>query len=80
MTTFNGPYRRHGFLRLPYGIKSALEVFQQTMNPLFSDSPCEIIVDDMPIWGETEGGHDAKLCKVLERARGGEPQIETQEV
>ena len=68
-TTFNSPYGRYHFLRLPFEIRSAQAVFQKAMDYLFSDCPCEIVVNDMLIWGETEEEHDAKLCRVLDRAR-----------
>jgi hypothetical protein len=68
LLTFNTPYGR--FRRLPFGISSASEVFQRTMNQLFGDiEGCEIIVDDILIWGKDEVEHDERLLKVLERAR-----------
>lgn len=36
---------------------------------MFSGCPCEIIVDDILVWGETEEQHDHKLLQVLDRAR-----------
>ena len=39
------------------------------MDHLFKDYPCQNVVDDMLIWGATESEHDAKLIKVLNRAR-----------
>jgi transposase InsO family protein len=68
-TTFNSPHGRFRFLRMPYGIKSASEVFQKAMDHLFSGQPCEIIVDDILVWGTTEKEHDIRLLKVLDRAR-----------
>ena len=35
--TFNTPFGRHRFTRLPFGIKSALEVCQNRMSELFAD-------------------------------------------
>ena len=68
-TAFNTPYGRYYFKRLPFGIKSAPEVFQKAMDQMFSGCPCEIIVDDILDWGETEEEHDRNLLKVLDRAR-----------
>jgi hypothetical protein len=68
-TTCNSPHGRFRFLRMPYGIKSASEVFQKAMDHLFSGQPCEIIVDDILVWGTTEKEHDTRLLKVLDRAR-----------
>ena len=39
------------------------------MDQMFSGCPCEIIVDDILVWGETEEKHDHKLLQVLDRAR-----------
>ena len=69
LTTFSTPYGRYRFLRMPFGLKSAAEVFQKAMDHLFKDYPCQNVVDDMLIWGATESEHDAKLIKVLNRAR-----------
>ena len=52
-TIFNTPHGRHRFLRLPFCMNSAPEVFQKAMDNLFSSCPCEILVDDMLIWGTT---------------------------
>lgn len=68
-TTFSTPYGRHRFLRLPFGINTAPEVFQRAMEEIFEGYPCAIIVDDLLIWGTTEEEHDANLRKVLDRAR-----------
>ena len=44
LLTFNSPYGRFRFKRLPFGISPASEVFQRTMNDLFGDiEGCEII-------------------------------------
>ena len=68
-TTFNTIFGRYKFRRMPYGIKSGSEVFQNAMDVLFSGYPCEIIVDDILIWGTTLEEHNEKVKKVLERTR-----------
>ena len=57
-TTFNTPYGRCSFCRLPFGIKSASEVFQKAMDHLLEGYPCEVTVDDILVWGCTEVEHD----------------------
>ena len=70
LLAFNSPFGRFCFKRLPFGISSASEVFQRTMNDLFGDiNGCEIIVDDTLVWGQDEEEHDQRLLEVLERAR-----------
>ena len=69
LTTFGTPYGRYRFKRLPFGIKSAAEVSQKTIDHLFQGYPCESVVDDMLIWRSTEAEHDKRLLKVLNHAR-----------
>jgi len=67
-TCFNTPFGRYRFLRMPFGISTASEVFQRSMEQLFAGYPCEIIVDDILIWGTNTEDHDQKLRQVLQRA------------
>ena len=70
LCTFNTPFGRYKFKRLPFGISSAQDVFQATMSEMFEDiEGVEVVVDDLLIWGETEVEHDERLRKVLERTR-----------
>ena len=70
LTTFNTPFGRYKFNRLPFGISSAPEVFQRVMHQMFdSIDGCEIIVDDILVWGATEEEHDERVVRVLNRAR-----------
>ena len=69
LTTFSSPYGRYRFLRMPFGISAASEIFQHTMEQLFAGYPCEIIVDDILVWGNGREEHDSNLAKVLQRAR-----------
>lgn len=66
-TTFNTPFGRYRFARLPFGLNSSSEVFQRIMEQLFSGYPCSIIVDDILVWGANRQEHDENLQKVLER-------------
>ena len=46
LTTFNTPFGRHKFNRLPFGISSAPEVFQKAINQVFQGlDGVEVIVD-----------------------------------
>lgn len=70
LCTFNTPFGRYAFKRLPFGISSAPEVFQSVMTQLFDDlEGCEVIVDDLLVWGRNTEEHDQRLRKVLDRAR-----------
>ena len=68
-TAFNTPFGRYRFKHMPYGIKSGSEVFQRAMEELFIHSPCEIVVDDILIWGKTMDELKSNTYKVLDRAR-----------
>lgn len=69
LTTFSTCFGRYRFLRMPFGISSASEVFQRSMEQIFGGYPCAIIVDDILIGGKDIEEHDANLRKVLNRAR-----------
>ena len=70
LCTFNTPFGRYRFKRLPFGICSAQDVFQDVMSEIFSGiEGVEVIVDDLLIWGENQQQHDERLRQVLERAR-----------
>ncbi|XP_031335047.1 uncharacterized protein K02A2.6-like [Photinus pyralis] len=68
--SFGTPFGRYRFLRLPFGIKSAPEVFQKKNYEVFGDiDGVGIYFDDLIITGTTEQEHDEKLRLVLERAK-----------
>ena len=71
-TTFNTPYGRHRFLRLPFGLNCAQDVFQKKVDEAFSDIPGVTGISDdiIDVGFEADGSdHDANLAAVLERAR-----------
>ncbi|KAK6195693.1 hypothetical protein SNE40_001065 [Patella caerulea] len=69
LTTFNTPIGRYRWLRLPFGITSAPEIFQRIMdNMLEGITGAKAIMDDIFIGGENEADHDAILKKVVPRA------------
>ena len=69
-TTFNSPFGRYKYLRLPFGIKSSSEVFQKTISQILENiDGCEVIADDILIWGQDKEEHNQRLCAVLERIR-----------
>jgi len=62
LCTFNTPFGRYSYLRLPFGIYSTPEVFQRKNYELFGDIPNVHIVFD-------DSEHNTALCELLERAR-----------
>lgn len=70
LCTFATPFGRYRFLRMPFGISSAPEVFQKTMHMVFEGlDGVEIMIDDILIWGKTTEEHDCRLQAVLQRCR-----------
>lgn len=70
LCTFNTPFGRYRFTRMPFGIKSAPEVFQKIMTQMVEHiEGAEAIIDDILVWGATQEEHDLRLRKVLDRAK-----------
>lgn len=70
LCTFNTPFGRHCFLRLPFDITSAPKVFHETMQQLFDGiEGVGVFIDDVVVWGCTKQEHDERLRKVLNKAR-----------
>lgn len=69
LCTFATPFGRYCFLRLPYGIKSAPEVFHKHFKNIFTIQGVELYIDDIIIWGRTQAEHDKRLNEVFKIAR-----------
>ena len=68
LTTFNTPFGRYRWKRMPFGINSAPEVWQQRMNEIVEGlKGVKIIADDFLVCGfgdtkeEALASHDANL-------------------
>ena len=62
-TTFSTLFGRYRYLRMPYGITSGSEVYQQAIEQLLEGLPCKVIVDDILVYGTTIRDHDQNgLC------------------
>ena len=68
LTTFHNPYGRYKFLRLPFGIASAPEVFHRVITEILDGlEGCFNYIDDVLVWGRTKEEHDQRLHVVLQR-------------
>ncbi|GFX55346.1 uncharacterized protein K02A2.6 [Trichonephila clavipes] len=68
--TFNTPFGRYKFNKMPFGIVSAPEVFQKRNQRLFGDiEGVEIYFDDIIVAGCDEDSRDAIMSRFLERAK-----------
>ena len=66
LTTFNSSFGRYCFLRMPFSIKSAQEIFQKCISQLLGDlSGVETDIDDILVWGKSKEEHDQRLKAVL---------------
>ena len=65
INTHRGLFR---YIRLPFGVASALSVFQKTMDTILQGLDGVICnLDDILVSGKTEAEHRDKLRKVLQR-------------
>ena len=72
LTTFNSPFGRHRFLRLPFGLICAQDIFQRKVDETFGDlTGVTGIADDIVVYGYNSdfSDHDENLRAVLQRAR-----------
>ena len=76
LTMFNTPFGRYRWKRMPFGISSAPEVWQQKINLLVEGlSGVEVIADDFLICGfetnikEATENHNTNLQQFLQRAK-----------
>jgi transposase InsO family protein len=68
LTTFNTPFGRYRFTRLPFGLVSAQDEFQRKMDEVFEGLPgVTPLVDDVIVSGRTKAEHDSNLRAALDR-------------
>ena len=70
LCTFNTPFGRYRFLRVPFGTVSASEIFQRVMSQMVEDiDGNEAIMDDIVMWGKDQAEHDMRLKQVMDKAK-----------
>ena len=69
LTTFNTPWGRFCFVKMPFGLNQAQYFFQYYMDINFRDinPTTNIIADDVMIHGNTDEEHDCHLIQVLNK-------------
>jgi hypothetical protein len=68
LTTMATPFGRYKFLRLPFGLSSSLEAYQQVTVDLFGDLPgVEVYFDDFFVWGDTIEEYNSRLEALFQR-------------
>lgn len=70
LCTFNTPFGRYKFCRLPYSLNCAHEIFHRIMSELFSGlEGVNVYVDDIIVTGSANEQHVERLEKVFNKAR-----------
>lgn len=68
--TMSTPYGRCRFLRTPFGISSAPDVFQRAMHKVMEGlQGVAVVMDDIIVWGRINEEHDRNLENILLRCR-----------
>lgn len=66
LCTFNTPFGRYSYQRLPFGISLAPEIFHRAMEQIVEGlDGVRIYVDDLVMRGSTQKEHDTRLEKTL---------------
>ena len=67
LCTFNTPFGRYRFLRVPFGSVSASEIFQQVMSAMVEDiGGSETVMDDIVVWGKDQAEQDMRRKQVMD--------------
>lgn len=69
LCTFGTPFGRYRFLRMPFGIKTASEVFQENFKDIFTMKGVELYIDDILIHAKNKEEHDIILKQVFDAAK-----------
>ena len=69
LMTFNSPFGRYHFLRLPFGLVCSQDIFQKKMDQILKECQrCIRITDNITVHGPTEVEHDAHLQNLMQIA------------
>ena len=70
LTTFNTPFGRYRFLRLPFGLKVSQDIFQCLMDDAYQNCRGAVnIADDVEVYGRDEKDYDRNLHEAVEKTR-----------
>ena len=70
LLTFNTPFERYAYKRLPFGLVSSQDLFQRSVDETFSDIPdVYCIADDVLIAARTREEHDLAVNRIIQRCR-----------
>ena len=70
LTTFNSPFGRYRFQKLPFGLKVSQDIFQEKMDMILEQCPGTLsIADDVAVFGKDLEQHDENLHNLMQVAR-----------
>ena len=70
LCTFNTPFGRYRFKRLPFGVKLSQDIFQRKLDAVYRGIPNVMgIADDIVVCGSTQSEHDQAFCEMLQATR-----------
>ena len=70
LTTFNSPFGRYRWLRVPFGLKVSQDIFQYKIDETYGQCDGTIgIADDITVHGRGEKDHDNHLHATMEKTR-----------
>ena len=70
LTTFNIPWGKYKWLRLPFGLKVSADVFQERLDAVLKEvKEITECIDDILARGVDSKDHDVNLLQLLETAR-----------
>ncbi|XP_072169003.1 uncharacterized protein [Diadema setosum] len=70
LTTFQTPFGRYAFMRLPFGLNVSQDIFQLEMDRVREGCPGTVcIADDIVVYGATEAEHDRNLLHLMNAAK-----------
>lgn len=70
LPTFNTPFGRYRFTRMPFGLNVSQDIFQRELDSSLEGlTGVTGIADDNFVYGRTEEEHDENVRKLMERAR-----------
>ena len=78
LTTFITPFGRYAFNKLPFGIASALEIFQRRINQILEGLDGVVcMMDDILVFAKDHCEHDSRLREVLKRLESAHVTLNT---
>ena len=69
LTTFNSPFGRYRFLRMPFGLKMSQDIFQHRVDQLYESLQGVVAIADDIVFGNTQAEHDANLRRLLTKCQ-----------